>query len=118
MIIRKDKTAGITEINKQFQQSGIDFFLTSAELLHYKNQKNNNSLAVRLLAKQIIIEHFKMADCYHEIAILNDEFGKPFPEFTGELAKKIELEKDLKSIHISLSHSRKYVAIFIIFEYF
>ena len=118
MIIRKEKTAGITEINKQFQQSGIDFFFTSGELLHYKNQKNNNSLAVRLLAKQIIIEHFEMNDCFQDITILNDEFGKPFPEFTGELAKKIEIERDLKFIHISLSHSRNYVAVFIIFEYF
>jgi phosphopantetheine--protein transferase-like protein len=118
MIIRKDKTAGITEINLQFQQSGLSFFFTDDEIQRYNNTGNNNSLAARFIAKQIIVEHFKMNDCFHEIDIFNDEFGKPFLKFSGEIANRVVTEKNLKSIHISLSHTRKYVTVFIIFEYF
>lgn len=93
-----------------------DFFITS-ELNEYDNGNSYNRLAARFLAKEIILGQLNTGNDFSEISILNDRYGKPLPEFTGKTAAAIRLQ-GLKKIHLSLSHSKKLAAAFVIFEYF
>jgi phosphopantetheine--protein transferase-like protein len=116
MIIRKHKTASVQEISGYFNEKGLSGFFTKTELEKYFNGRTFNRLAARLLAKEIIIEQLKLHNDYLEISILNDTYGKPHIEFTGETTTAIS-SRGLKDIHLSLSHSKKSVTAFVVFEY-
>jgi phosphopantetheine--protein transferase-like protein len=116
MIIRKHKTASIQWFQSLFESSPLSDFFTKKEIEKYYNGQTYNRLAARLLAKELIIEHLKLNNNFYEISILNDLYGKPHLEFTGETANAIS-EQRLKKIHISLSHSKKTVTAFMVFEY-
>jgi phosphopantetheine--protein transferase-like protein len=116
MIVRKHKTASVQEISKHFIDQGLSDLFTKVEIEKYFNGRTYNRLAARLLAKEIILEHLKLKNNYTGLSILNDPFGKPLLEITGETADAAS-EHGIKQIHLSLSHSKKSVTAFVVFEY-
>ena len=51
----------------------------------------------------------------YEVEILNDEFGKPFIELSGETLKVFE-QKGGGKIHVSISHIKEHAVAFVIIE--
>lgn len=75
------------------------------------------SLAVRFAGKEAFVkaaggmEHFPLKD----IEILNSESGRPYVNLYGK-AKGFTGEKDIRAIHVSLSHEQEYGVASVILE--
>lgn len=67
-------------------------------------------LAARFAAKEAVLKAIGDSSIqrveWHNVEVLNDEFGKPFIRLSGE-AKKIKEAKHISEIIISMSHTRK-----------
>lgn len=67
------------------------------------------SLAVRFAAKEAVFKALSQPGRYfswHDVEILSSEDGRPFVILSGEAFKRAE-EQGVKSLEISLSHSRE-----------
>lgn len=68
-------------------------------------------LAARFAAKEAVLKAIGDSSIqrieWHNVEVLNDEFGKPFIRLSGE-AKKIKEAKRISEIIISMSHTRKH----------
>ena len=52
---------------------------------------------------------------FKEVEVLNDELGKPTLNITGETAEIIK-DKNIKSIHVSLSHVKDFAMATVVLE--
>lgn len=116
MVVRKHDNAPVAECSGLFAAKGLKAFFTDREIDQYFNGKSCQRLAARYLAKKIILEHIGINNGFTEISIMNDTFGRPAVEF-GPVAAQSMQEKQIATIHLSLSHSRKMASAYVVFEY-
>lgn len=80
--------------------------------IHYSQEKKftYQHLAARFAAKEAVLKAIGDSSIHriewHNVEVLNDEFGKPTIRLSGE-AKKIKDSKKISDIIISMSHTRK-----------
>ena len=75
--------------------------------------------AARFAAKEAFFKAlgtgYRYGMAFHEIAVLNDELGKPFVELSGK-AKEYVKEKGIHNVHISLSHLKDIACAYVVLE--
>ncbi len=69
------------------------------------------SMAARFCAKEALIKVFGERVPFYEIAILNDEKGRPYYELTGK-AKALQTALGITDIDLSLAHCKEYAVAF------
>jgi holo-[acyl-carrier protein] synthase len=102
----------IERIEKAYELQGDKFLeriFTVDELAYctYKGKYNFASLAVRFAAKEAVAKAFGTGIrgfTWLEIEVQRDELGKPGILLHGK-AKEVAVGKNVKHIHISLSHN-------------
>ena len=81
--------------------------------------KPTPSLAARFAAKEAFFKAlgtgWRGSMGFNEVEISNDELGKPSIKLLGEAAKIMEL-RNIKSIHVSLSHTSEMAMATVIIE--
>ncbi|MGW8272781.1 MAG: holo-ACP synthase [Thermodesulfovibrionales bacterium] len=91
---------------------------TERELIYCFSQRVPfPSLAVRFAAKEAFVKASGAAEhCpLRDIEILNAESGMPFMNLYGR-AKEFAREKEIHTVHVSLSHEREYGVASVILE--
>lgn len=75
--------------------------------------------AARFAAKEAFFKAlgtgYRYGMAFHEIEVLNDELGKPFIEPHGKV-KEFLKEKNVKTIHLSISHVKAMANAFVVLE--
>jgi phosphopantetheinyl transferase (holo-ACP synthase) len=117
MIVEKEKTSLVVDAKALIDQFGLEKCFSDFELRKYFNRIHFTRLAARFLAKQLICEEIPAIRNMHEISIENDALGKPIIRYSGNAHQIISRKQDLRNIHLSLSHTRKYARALVVFEY-
>ena len=86
------------------------------ELAHYPSHWRSENMAARFCAKEALIKVFGEKVPFHEISILNDEYGRPFYVLEGK-AEEVRCRLNIDSIDLSLSHCKEYAIAFAIGQY-
>lgn len=88
---------------------------TPKELQLFPGKPNTGSLAGRYIIKKLLFDYLKAEGDFREIEILSNELGKPLLGLSDQL-KELVLQRGIKSISCSISHSRKRVVGMIVME--
>lgn len=105
----------LEEIEEILFKHTDDFYFIDKEIKSVEYKNTLKSLGARYLIKKSILEFLKLGDDYHDIEIENEETGKPVVKYSGTVEKAIK-NNDLRQIHVSISHSKKYVTTLVIIE--
>lgn len=94
-------------------------------VIHYftDNEQSKNtlphgirSLAGRYLVKKCILEKLLQGENkYRELEIRNDEMGKPILSYSQEISELLH-SRDIKALDCSITHSRNWVAGFVVIQ--
>jgi holo-[acyl-carrier protein] synthase len=73
--------------------------------------------AARFAAKEAFIKCLGSARGirWHEIELLNDRTGKPVFRFSESIRKILD-GKEIRKVHVSISHTAEYAVAFVVFE--
>ena len=88
---------------------------TREELESFPGKTNAGSLAGRYLIKMLIFKYLKIKGDMNQVEILNDELGKPVLKLSDFMKQRCD-ERDIHTIHCSISHSRKRIVGMIVVE--
>ena len=93
---------------------------SKAEVQYCEKKVNaNESFAARFAAKEAFFKAlgtgWRGGIAFNEVEVINDELGKPCIHLLGKTAEIIE-QKNIKSIHVSLSHTAEMAIATIILE--
>lgn len=96
----------------RWKDSFLRRIFTENEIKYSKSKKfSYQHLAARFAAKEAVLKAIGDSSIqrieWHEVEVLNDEFGKPMIYLSGE-AKKIKDREKISDILISMSHTREY----------
>lgn len=108
----------IEESVKNFEDSFLERIFTEEEIEYcYKKKDPYPSLAARFAAKEAVIKavHTKDSIPLKDIEVAIAESGKPSIRPGGHL-KEILDNEGVKSIHLSLSHEKKYAVAYAVLE--
>lgn len=111
----------VTRIAKSIEK--IDFkekVFSKTEILYCEAKKNKaESFAARFAAKEAYFKAlgtgWRGGMAFNEVEIRNDELGKPSLHVLGKTAE-ISKEKNIKTIHVSLSHTKETAMATVILE--
>jgi len=85
----------------------------------YCRQHRDEALrfAARFAAKEAFIKCLGSARGirWHEIELLNDRTGKPVFRFSESIRKILD-GKEIRKVHVSISHTAEYAVAFVVFE--
>lgn len=104
--------AEVLRIAKSLEKKGFQEKVFSRNEIIYCETKTNKAenYAVRFAAKEALFKAlgtgWRGGLAFNEVEIVNDELGKPSIQLIGETAKIIE-KRNIKSIHVSLSHTKE-----------
>lgn len=101
----------IKEAIERWEGAFLKRIFTENEITYSQTKKfAYQHLAARFAAKEAVLKAIGDSSIqrieWHNLEVLNDEFGKPFIRLSGE-AKKIKEAKNISEIIISMSHTRK-----------
>ncbi|MDY6800352.1 MAG: hypothetical protein SVU94_03915 [Bacteroidota bacterium] len=105
----------VEDIEAVFFNQTDDFYFIEDEIKSLENKNIIKSLGGRYLIKKSIIDFLGLKEGYHDIEIQNGPKGKPVVKVQGNV-KDILLERDIKKIHVSISHSKHYISVLVILE--
>ena len=96
----------------RWKESFLKRIFTDNEINYSKTRKfSYQHLAARFAAKEAVLKAIGDSSIHriewHEVEVLNDEFGKPMIRLSGE-AKKTKERRNISDIIISMSHTRTY----------
>lgn len=104
--------ADVERIAQSIEKAGFKEKIFSKNEIIYCESKANKaeSYAARFAAKEALFKAlgtgWRGGMAFNEVEVVNDELGKPSIQLIGETAKIIE-KRNIKSIHVSLSHIKK-----------
>lgn len=102
----------IIEIERVAKNLGNDAFLKRVYCPEeLKPPPRAESLAARFCAKEALIKILGERVPFYEIAVLNDEKGRPYYELTGK-AQALAKTLGITNIDLSLSHCKAYAVAF------
>ncbi len=95
----------------RWKEAFLKRIFTENEIQYSQNKKFvYQHLAARFAAKEAVLKAIGDASIqrieWHNVEVLNDEFGKPYIRLSGE-AKKVKEDKNITDIIISMSHTHK-----------
>ncbi len=111
----------VQRIAKSIENGAFIARVFSIDEITYCDSKVNKaeSYAARFAAKEAFVKALgtglRGGIALKEIEILNDEIGRPFLQLTGE-TKEILAGRNIKQIHVSLSHIKETAVAMIIVE--
>src|ERR1035437_928314 len=100
----------VARISKSIQRNGFKEKVFSKIEIDYCEKKTNSSesFAARFAAKEAFFKALgtglRGGMAFNEVQVTNDEKGKPSIHILGITSETIK-EKDIKTIHVSLSHT-------------
>lgn len=102
----------IKEAVTRWKDAFLKRIFTDNEINYSQNKKfTYQHLAARFAAKEAVLKAIGDASIqrieWHNVEVLNDEFGKPYIRLSGE-AQKIKESKNITDIIISMSHTHKH----------
>lgn len=94
----------------------IDYrhFFSEEESEGFPGKTNARSLMGKFLIKKIVLEKLQTTD-YRALEIKTDHFGKPYLKFSNEIAGLCHSKK-VEQIQFSISHSKEWIAVLVVFE--
>lgn len=95
----------------RWKEAFLKRVFTDNEIIYSQNKKfAYQHLAARFAAKEAVLKAIGDASIqrieWHNVEVLNDEFGKPYIRLSGE-AQKIKKSRNITDIIISMSHTHK-----------
>lgn len=110
----------VERVNKAVQKEAFKHKLYSErEIAYCETNRKAESYAARFAGKEAFFKAlgtgWRDGMGLTEVEILNDELGKPYIELSGK-TKEIVVEKGIKNVHISLSHTKESAIAFVILE--
>lgn len=108
-------TRSVKDIEGILQNNPQDFYFTDRELKSVEYKNASKSLGARYLIKRAILDYIDRGDAYLEIEIKNDDQEKPDIIFYNRVKKRIK-EMEISNVQISISHSKNFIAILVVFE--
>lgn len=113
--------ADVARIAKSIETSGFKEKVFSKTEIAYCEAKANKaeSYAARFAAKEAFFKAlgsgWRGGMAFNEVEVLNDELGKPTLNIVGKTAAIIA-DKKIKTIHISLSHTKEMALATVVLE--
>lgn len=104
--------AEVLRIAKSLKKKGFQEKVFSRNEIIYCETKTNKAenYAARFAAKEALFKAlgtgWRGGLAFNEVEVENDELGKPSIQLIGETARIIE-KRNIKSIHVSLSHTKE-----------
>ena len=101
--------AEVPRIAKSIENTAFrDKVFSATEIIYCETKMNKaENYAARFAAKEAFFKAlgtgWRGGMVFNEVEVLNDELGKPSIHLLGKTAEIIQ-EKNIKSIHVSLSH--------------
>ena len=116
---RLEDIAWIAEAARDLSVSGDNGLFTRAERTYCANRLR--CLGARFIVKECIFDYLEsetgyVERNYREIEIINDAFRKPMIRLFGGISDCVK-RLNIKDIHVSISHSRKWIAGMVLFCY-
>lgn len=113
----------IGRIEKMLEHHGERFarkILSEHELNFFRTQSQPAAyLASRFAAKEALVKALGtgMRDgiWFTQITVVNDEFGKPSFQCTGEILRRMQLS-GVKEAQLALSHEKEYAVSFVVLQ--
>jgi holo-[acyl-carrier protein] synthase len=108
-------------IEKGLESTGFKEKIFSKEEINYCEKRANKfeSFAARFAAKEAFFKAlgtgWRGGMAFNEVEIVNDELGKPSIQLLGETFTIVE-KRNIKSIHVSLSHVKEMAIAMVILE--
>ncbi len=113
--------AETARIAKSIESKSFKERVFSKSEISYCEKKTNpaESFAARFAAKEAFFKAlgtgWRGGLAFNEVEIVNDELGKPSLNVFGKTAKIIS-EKNIKSMHVSLSHTKETAIAVVVLE--
>jgi len=113
--------AEVPRISKSLEKSGFKEKIFSKIEIAYCETKVNKAenFAARFAAKEAFFKAigtgYRGGVAFNEVEIRNDKLGKPELHVLGKTAKTIS-KKNIKTIHVSLSHTKEIAIATVILE--
>ncbi len=113
--------AEVLRIAKGLEKKGFrEKVFSKNEIIYCETKTNKNeNYAARFAAKEALFKAlgtgWRGGLAFNEVEVVNDEMGKPSIQLIGETAKIIE-KRNVKSIHVSLSHTKETAIATVILE--
>jgi holo-[acyl-carrier protein] synthase len=111
----------VTRIAKSIEKAGFkEKVFSKTEQLYCEAKKNKaESYAARFAAKEAFFKALgtglREGLAFNEVEIINDKLGKPSLNLLGTTAKSIA-KKKVKTIHVSLSHTKEMAIATVVLE--
>ena len=115
--------AEVARIAKSIENSAFKEKIFSKTEINYCETKANKaeSYAARFAAKEAFFKAvgtgWRGGMAFNEVEITNDDLGKPYLNILGVTAEIIK-EKNIKTIHVSLSHTKEMAMAMVVIESF
>ncbi len=113
--------AEVARIAKSIENSAFrDKIFSKTEITYCETKTNKaENYAARFAAKEAFFKAlgtgWRGMMAFNEVEVVNDELGKPTLNLLGE-AGKVLVERNIKKIHISLSHTKEMAMATVILE--
>lgn len=118
MNIERSCIETLAHIQDEISNRVFDECFTPDELARFQHPNAFRSLFARYLAKKMILTALGSGLCMTDISIENNTYGAPLVQAdTGE-AKAYFKQTGIRKIHLSFAHSREWIGVFLIIDYF
>ena len=113
--------AEVARIAKSIENNSFKEKVFSKNEITYCEAKANKaeSFAARFAAKEAFFKAlgtgWRGGMAFNEVEVVNDELGKPTLNVSGKTAEIIK-EKKIKTIHVSLSHTKEMAIAMVVLE--
>ncbi len=113
--------AEVARIAKSIEKAGFkEKVFSKTEIVYCETKKNKaESYAARFAAKEAFFKAlgtgWRSGMAFNEVEIRNDELGKPSLYLLGKAAE-ISAEKNIQTIHVSLSHTKETAIAMVVLE--
>jgi phosphopantetheinyl transferase (holo-ACP synthase) len=101
----------VADFEQQIRPERYPGYFTGNEIARYGKRRGKGGLAARYLIKKILLENAEVKGNYTDLEILNEASGKP------RIIQHKTLFPNLEAVHISLSHTKHAVAVFVLIEH-
>jgi phosphopantetheinyl transferase (holo-ACP synthase) len=118
MVHHQSRIESIETLQQEIEDRGQLHCFSSKELERLKRPNAIRSLCARYLAKTMIHQALHWDVSMTEISIENNRLGAPDLQFLSAKAEQCIQASGVRKIHLSFSHTKEYVGVLLIIDYF
>jgi holo-[acyl-carrier protein] synthase len=117
--MRADEIADFIRYGCRSYEDEVRNLFTETEIVYCA--KRINCLGARFIIKKCVLDYLacekgSIGNNYREIEIINNDLGRPFLRFFGDVRVSVH-ELKIKDILISISHSKNWISGMVLFCY-